>query len=274
MDASAIKEIRKNVSVEDMQATLDSLGLAVPHIVQANEVMITSVEHAMPTRAFMRGDMVTDNVESFFAYTKQHGNADSSCFISTNHMRATTVIDMGSKDKPLHCKHVATLSLLKTFDFSACLKLDAGGTLSQKELAEWIEDYADNITLTDASGDKIETALGVSAIRDLDISSKAVSSHQDNELRSSRSSFEEVEASSKLPLPAFIRFHCVPYSDLESRTFTARIGVLTSHEKPAFSTRIVRMDKHNTEMVEEFERLVSKGISDQGVDTYIGSFSS
>ncbi|MDX8384782.1 MAG: DUF2303 family protein [Ghiorsea sp.] len=274
MDASAIKEIRKNVSVEDMQIALDSLGLAVPHIVHAKNVEITSVEYAMPTRAFMRGDMLTDNVGSFFDYTKQHGNADSSCFIFSEDMRASVIFDMGSKAKPLHCRHMATLALRKTADFLALGSMvRAAGDVSQRELSEWIEDYADIITLTDAHGDKIETEVGISVLRDLDFSSREVSHHHDHALRSSRSSFKEIQVSSRLPIPVFISFCCVPYADFESRTFTARLDVLTGYEKPTFSARIVRIDRHKAEMAEEFERLVSKGVSEHGVITYIGSFS-
>lgn len=271
MDNSAIKQIQQAQTTDAIQAAIGLLNTSEPMVAVPNDFAIKSLEQHMPNRSRFRGSFETNTMGAFSDYTKEHKQGCASCFVNGDSMKAKVIFDIGDKDTAGHCDHTALIQAIKLCDYSALLRIN-GDTLNQKELAEWVEDWADNITMIDKAGGEIDTGLAVAAIRTLTITSKQESSHVEETLRSNRSVMEEIEADGGDSLPHAISFRCKPYECIDFRNFVIRVSVLKSHEKPRFSLRVIQLELHQEQMANEFSELVKTSLEGTDIKTYMGSF--
>ena len=273
MDSSAIKQIQESHAASQLNETVAGHNTVAPLVALPSGFDIESLEAHMPNRSRFRGCFSTSMMDDFAAYAKQHNQDSSSCFVEGNLMRASIFFDLGNVRKPGHCSHKAIMEVERLCDYSALLRVD-GDTFTQKTFAEWVEDWRDNITMLDSNGGEIETGLAVAAIRLLTIQSMQSSTHTDGDLRSSRSALEEIEADGGDNLPHSFSFRCKPYECIDFREFVVRVSVLTSHEKPQFSLRVIQLELHKEEIAKEFAGLVKDSLEGSEITTYMGSFSS
>jgi len=254
-----------------LQASLDDAESLVPLVALPDGYSFKDLESFMPTRTRFRGKMETSDIDSFELYVTRHADADSACFVNRDAMSAKVFLDMGGKNKPLHCAHTCYLSLMKSPEYKAVGHVH-GDRFSQKDFAEWLEDWQGNIQVVGKGGDDIALGMAVAAVRRLKIEQHTTSGHEVQATRSSRSVLEEVEATSDTGLPEAIKFTCKAYDCLKERTFVLRISVITSHEKPEFSLRVLAFDTHKDAMAHEFADLVEARLAESMIVPILGSF--
>lgn len=252
-------------------------GSAVP---LPESVKVEDLERFMPTRRRYRGSMTTTQIDQFAEYTNrtagevQANGAEPGvtipCFVDPENMTAKAFFDLGTLENPGHADFTAKLNLPKTAAFEELLSKD-GRALDQKELAEWLEDWAPQLTVTSETGELLNLPAAVGAVRRITIGAKSESTSEERTFGGRRSSMAEVEAQNKDTLPAFVEFTCEPYHGLLECTFRLRVSLITS-EKPRLVMRIVRLEHHQEEMAQEFRELLEHALDGNLIETYVGNF--
>ena len=153
------------------------------------------------------------------------------------------------------------------------LKAITGHGRSQKDVAEFLEDWAGYIECF-RENESVALNKAIAAIRNVTIEAMRKMENTEQQLSASRSTFENVSATSTQPLPTLIYFKCQPYADLSERNFVMRLGVLTASEKPSIVLRIVKKEEHDEEMAQELAIKVSQAIAGDGeeIAVVIGSY--
>lgn len=247
-------------------------------VILADGTNITQLESLQKYRNQFRGEFKSNNINNFIDYNKDHTKPNTACFILSDLMKAKTIFDIGNEEQAGHCKHRAYLGLTQTPEYASLV--DFVGQVDQKELAEFIEDWVDNIRCYHDNADSEEyiaskTAIG--AIRSVKIEAKSESEHNVGDFQGSRSLLESVSARTgdlDKKLPSRIVFTCVPFDGLKEYVFTIRLSILTGNSKPIFSLRIVNHEKLKNEMAEEFMSIITEKLADTEIKTYIGDFNS
>lgn len=224
-----------------------------------NHFTVHDLEKHLPTRRRARGNVVTEDLASFTAYTHLHAEAGASVFIHTDGMTATSVLNLGTPTAPGHADNTAQLVRKRTAAFNA-LQAISGNQVKQATAAEWLEDWATHITCYNADG-QIAHGLAVQAVRNLTIEAMRKLESTEEQLSSTTSAFESVKASSRNPLPTHIYFECEPYHGFAKRTFVLRLAVLTGDSKPTLTLRVIKMEEHVQEMAAELAQRVREAIN-------------
>jgi uncharacterized protein YfdQ (DUF2303 family) len=257
LNAEAIKAIGESQAITSAHAALtDGMVQTAGTIALPNTFQIHDLERFLPERRRARGTMTTTNIEDFAIYTSQH-NEGATVFVSDD-IKAVAVLNLGDTvSAPGHADNLAVLDMVKTAAYAALLKIDGEG-LTQKQAAEFIEDWSDNINCLNDS--EIPTGKAIGAIRKLTIeAARKVDSNVGN-LTESRSTFEQVAATSVDPLPEFIYFKCIPFHGMQEREFVLRFGVLTGSEKPLIVMRIRQLQTHIEAMAAELAQSVEASL--------------
>lgn len=259
------------------QVMVETGGTAIP---LPETAKIENLERFMPHRRRYRGNMATTQIDQFAEYTNRMAGEVISiedqdaltipCFVDPENMNAKVFFDLGTVHQPGHADYTGTLELPKTAAFQEVLSKD-GRPLEQKELAEWLEDWAPQLKVTTETGEPLNLPAAVAAVRRITIGAKSESTSEERTFGGRRSSMAEVEAHNKDTLPAFIEFTCEPYHGLDERTFRLRVSLITG-EKPRLVMRIVRLEHHQEEMAKEFREHLVHALDGNLVDTFVGSF--
>lgn len=270
MDASAIAHIQETTQATAAHETLQRLN-GVPALVLPKTHEVKDVEHLQLHRSRFRGSFRTTSVGDFMSYFED--NAEQHCsglYVQPESMTAKAIFNLYTEEEhqPGHGDHTATLNLVETAAYKALQQID-GKQLSQKTLAEWMEDWRENIIAQTDIGEDLPIAGAINAIRKITIEAMA---KRDTEVRSfgaSKSSMESIEAKSDNALPAFINFKCYPYKDLPERTFVLRLSILTGEREPKLVARIIKLEDHQESMAEELKEIITRDLP-AGQEVYLG----
>jgi uncharacterized protein YfdQ (DUF2303 family) len=235
-------------------------------------VNIESLERFDNERYRFRGAMTTSHIDDFVRYSVGYSTeaVPSRCFIDADNMTARSIFNIGDLINPGHADNVAALTLKKTSPYDALLHID-GRRLSQKEIAEWLEDWADFLTAFDADGNTMTIAAAAQAVRRINIKQVQESSHEDEDFIGKRSVMESVEASSRDIMPVAFEFHFTPYEGLSPRRFKLRNSLLKG-DAPVFVLRIVQLEAQQEDIALEFRTLLESKFDGATVETFIGNF--
>jgi uncharacterized protein YfdQ (DUF2303 family) len=236
-----------------------------------SDYKLHDLEYYLPNRRRARGGMDTPNLASFSEYVTGTAEDGATVFIDQNAMTATAVLNLGTPDAPGHTDNTATLKPEKTAAYKALLQHANGSGLSQKVVAEFLEDWAVNCACFGSDAGSIKTAQAVAAVRKITIDSMRKIESEEQSLGASKSAFESVQASSKEPLPALIIFTCQPYGDLSPREFALRLGVLTGDAVPKVNLRISKFEEHQEKMAEELASKIEAQF-DGGISVRVGTY--
>lgn len=268
-DKDAIQELAQAEAISAAQVSVDAaLGDGKTHGVTAlpEGFKVHDLEAKLPQRRRARGKMTTSTVSAFAAYVAAHKEDGASVFVEQDAMRAVAVLNLGTPNKPGHADNLAVLAPKQTAAYSALLKV-CGQPLPQTTIAEFIEDWMDNVKCLGGDAPETDEPLEISArhaaaaIRRVTIEAIQRLENTEGQLQASRSALESIKASSGgNPLPAYILFKCVPYHGLDEREFTLRLGVQTGAQKPALVLRIAAKEKHDEQMAEELAGRVAEAV--------------
>ncbi len=257
-------------------------GLAV---VLHNDTSVKSLESLMPFRNRFRGEMQTTSLSAYADYIRNRESETTKCFIDQDYMTARAIFNMWEGAQPGHCDDKATLSLQKTAAFKALTQID-GKKLSQKELAEWLEDWASNITVYQGSRDitseddnnlgdlnsPVHITKAINAIRKMTIETARKIESQDGDMNRKLSAMEAVEARTGDIKINSVVFTCKPYNNLDERAFDMRLSTTTGGDSLSLTLRIMKLEAIEEEIAEEFQEKLEASLEDTSVDFYIGSF--
>jgi len=259
-DKSAIEAINQGVSiVRAVEAITDAFErnhalAALPESFQTHDL-----EKYMPTRRRARGTMETSSIADFAVYSINHSEAGAAVFVSPKVMVANAVLNLGTHEKPGHADNRAQFKPNGTAAFTALMQVANGQALEQQRVAEFLEDWSHMIECYH-EGARLTVGKAVAAVRNITIEGLRKVEASEQQLSASKSTLEQITASSKDTLPTHIYFKCVPYQEFDERTFVLRLGIRTS-DKPAITLRIINREQHDEQMADELRTKVVKAIN-------------
>ena len=254
------------------EALFDALGKgcgASPLVALPDNFTRHDIEGFLPQRIRARGNLETPYINDFVTYADMHKEAGAAIFVDAENMRAVGVLNLGTPAAPGHADQKTSLQPKPTAAYDA-LRTLVRSSQSQRDLAEWLEDWMGNWLAFDGETE-ILPGTALQAVRNLTIEAASRSEHKEESLSAARSTFENVTASSAHTLPSRIEYSCKPYPDLQGRKFVVRLGVLTGDSKPKFSLRITALEDHVEQMATEFAVLIRAATENQ-LPVLIGSY--
>lgn len=271
MDKSAIEQIQQGQTVETLNEQLTLKAFAVPMLAAPDNYTVHDLESKLPGRVRYRGKFETRLPESFINYCADHDTVGAVCFVDPERMNAVAVLNLGTEDSPGHADFTATLNMKQTAEYVSLLEHN-GQRLSQRKLAEFVEDWQHCVAALDAEGKPVNLARAIMAIREMSIEANSKRESEVGDFRGSRSALESVEAKSKHELPNALVFTCTPYNGLKARDFELRLSVLASKEDPQLVVRIKRLEAIQEAMGKELAELIEDAGSDLDMSVTIGTF--
>ncbi|MND99771.1 hypothetical protein D3C80_921630 [compost metagenome] len=240
----------------------------------------------MAGRSRFRGVLSTSSLGEFCTYvTDRAGTLDVTSldgaaklpaavggakgFIDQDGMSCVVFFNLGDSDKPGHADDRAALKLKPTAAYKALSTL-AGSTLSQKDLAEWMEDWAPYLTAT-LGETPMNIVTAIAAVRNITIKAASERTHQEGNFNASRSAMDRIEAESQDKLPDALHFALVPYEGLIERSFTLRLSALTGGDKPVLKPRWVGEEIQREEIAQEFKVVLTTYLGASAA-LYLGTF--
>lgn len=268
----AITALQEGHSIHSANSAIETSHLAKEVVALPSDYQLRDLEPYLPLRRRARGTMTTSALDAFTGYTQTHAEKGCAVFINPDDMSATAVLNLGAPTEPGHADNRACLKLKQTAAYRALLAHANGTGLKQATVAEFLEDWAENIDCFNEAG-AIVPAQAIAAIRKLSIESMRRLESSEQNLGATRSAFESVQATSVDPIPTKIYFNCEAYTELSGRSFVLRLGVLTGADKPSITLRIVQAEKHAEDMANELAGLISDEFSADEVNVLLGNYS-
>lgn len=266
MEAKAIQLIQDTA----LLAHAKSLGTFTPVLALPSDVKLQSIERFQELRSRFRGALATHSLKDFADYVVAAKGPAAVGFVDGDAMACTVYFNLGDAENPGHGDYNSTLTLKKTAAFLA-LEHAAQRTHAQKDLSDWIEDWAPNLKALDADDKDIPLTKAAGAIRSISIEQARKSEHVVGDLSASRSAMDQIEAKSSEGLPAEFLFTTPPYEGLESRPIRLRVAVLTGGDKPALRLRWIGEAQLREDLAQEFKQVVQQEVGGSATLT-IGSF--
>jgi len=228
-----------------------SLDTATPAILVPNGYSVKPLEHLHARPARFRGHFHTSVIADFASYVKQHATGESAGFVDPDSMKAHVLFDLGSAKLPGHIEHHAALQLKPTAEYAALIQASSS-VFTQRELTDWIEDWAPQITAKTATGDDMSLVTAIDSIRRMRIEAKSERGSEVSDVGAKRSAIEEIEAKSQGELPYGFTFNCTPYHNLNPITARLRLSVLTGDDKLKFRLRWMQREAQQQEIADDF----------------------
>lgn len=252
--------------------TLNAQALAAAQVriqTSGNQLMVLpdncttlNLEQFQHGRDRFRGALHTHSLKAFAAYVERHiggeDNKGASGFVDQDAMRATVIFNLGTPDDAGHGDDRATLTLKPTAAYKALAEV-VGRSLSQQQLAEFLEDWAPHITAS--SGDqKLNTLAAINAVRRMQIKATTELNSEVGDLSNRRSALEDIEARSLETLPTTFVFTAKPYDPLSVADITLRLSVITGDKAPVLKLRWVGQEAQQEAFAEEFQQVLASEI--------------
>jgi uncharacterized protein YfdQ (DUF2303 family) len=266
-----LKELQKTEIVKDVQSNIDSNnGLRSTLLAVPQGVDIENIERYNDFRDSYRYKFETTSMSDFANYSIEFEGEGSKCFIDSENVSAKAVLDLGTKEKPLHQEHTATLTLVKTSAYNSILGV-SGRKLSQIEASNFIEDWSDNIVVYGQNDNAMSISQSSKRVKEITLEQISNRESQVGDFSETQSSFEKIEAKNQETMPSYINFTCQPYSGLGERLFTLRLQILTGEDKPKISMRIVKLEAQKEDIAKEFKEKIQEYFKGTEISTFIGS---
>lgn len=276
MEKDAIKLIGDMAHSKEFIEHISSISTARPFALLPDSMNVTDLENYLPTPTRFRNTFSTYRISEFARYCVDFDTNTAQCIIYADELsfradpKAMTVFDMGGPGAPLHADHKATIKLQKLPEYQTAIDFD-GQTFDQRKFAEWIEEYADQLTIFTSDGVSLSPVLAARSIRELTIKAARQSSSTVDEMSESRSISESIEAENAGAKPAVIKYTFIPYPDFEEYTIEFRLSILTSGESPKFVARMLRQDRLIRAIADEFTEKVTSGLKETKITWYLGA---
>lgn len=265
----AIQHLEQSTLSSAISAELASKGTQSNLMIVPQGFEVANLERYMEHRDSYRASFSTKSISDFAEYCQEFDKDGAKCFVNSDNMNAKTCFDLGTEDAPLHQLHDASLQLDKTAAFRSLLRVN-GDQLSQKNAANFIEDWSDNIKVYCREGDLMTNHQAVKQFREITIEQVNSLNSEVSDFGESMSAMEKVEAKNQDLIPSIIDFQCNPYHGLAERAFTIRVSIITGGSKPEIGLRIIKLEAQEEDMAEEFKEILNDKFNDSALKVFIG----
>lgn len=277
MDTSkeTLRELQKaetyRLALDSVARLKDQNSLSAGVMPLPPEFPLQDLERYMDNPRRQTGTMTTFDMGAFGKYCAQHADPQlSACFVDAEAATAAMIFNFGKMDEPGHCDFIAILKMQQTAEFTALYNAVLSAS-SQKDVAEFMEDWAPMLMALDASGNTMNLASSILAIRNIDIKGvRNVGSTVEN-FSASKSTFEKISAESQHVLPSELTFICAPYHGLTTKEFRIRLSVGTSGDNIRMKLTIRAFEAMKQKIADEFADLVVRML-DNKHQVFIGKF--
>lgn len=256
--------------IANAMAAGGKLDTDTPTAALPDGVTIHNLEKYQALRARFRGTMSTNSLADFANYVVSRNGPAAKGFVNQDAMTCEVFFNLGDEAAPGHADDTATLILNPTAAYKALQQL-AGKKLSQKDLAEWMEDWHQDLTAIDQADNKLSIVQAIAAVRNITIKASAERTTVEGNFSANRSAMDAIEAASQDTLPAKLLFNITPYEGLGQRVFTLALSVLTGEEKPVLKPRWVGEELQREEIAKEFKAVLAKEVGGSAT-LLLGSF--
>lgn len=235
------------------------MDLARGGLIALNEdYRIEDLEGFQAGRNRSRGTLKTPSFDDFKSYVLDASESGPApVFVNHKNILAVAILNY-SQDGFVqgHCDHQAVLQLESTVVWSKLNQLK-DNKLNQKRFATLLEDWASVFVATNESGESINIAEAINAVRNMKVDATATKDSVVNNMKESRSVFEQVEATSTAgKLPSYFEITDTAYVGLDEKTIKLRLLVNSSDGEPTFALQIVKEELLCNEIVQEFKEKV------------------
>lgn len=260
-------------AIQHLETTAIAAASVMPHqqiptIALPDDMTIHNLERFADERARFRGELLTSSIADFSNYVINHGEETIAAFVDQDRMACRAFFNLGTQSQPGHGDDTALLALKPTAAYAALLAV-AGKPLAQRDLAEWMEDWAHCLAAYD-SGTEMPVPAACAAVRNITIKAGSERTHTEHNFGASRSAMDEIEAKSQDRLPTDLVFTTLPYEGLEPQCITLRLSVITG-DKPVLKLRWVREEAQREEIAQNFKRVIQQEIGGSATVT-LGTF--
>lgn len=261
-EALAIEQIGS--AVREATKTSQTLPVAVPDTMNLHDL-----QKYMPNRRRLAGEMRTTNPDHFADYANTHAE-EAVVFVDAEKMTATGVLNFGDAKNPGHADNLVSLQFVESAPYKALLRCADCGNVSQRAMAEWLEDNLPHIRCLHGD-EEIKPAMAIAAIRNVTIEQLQKVDSTVESLSQERTAFEQVKATSKHTLPTTVHFTCHPYLGLPERTFVCRFGIRSGDNGTLITLRIINHEQHRQAMAEDAVDLLTDKLGDN-CPLYVGCY--
>jgi uncharacterized protein YfdQ (DUF2303 family) len=278
VDKTAIQEINAQNSLKAINGYLvdkDNDVIALPEGSSLHD--LTQFDSV---KRWFTGRYKTTSLEGFLGYVNDNiKNGCSEIFISVEDMSACAIFDLYTIEKaPARAEHQALLKMKATPEYQAIKDLCGGvkhsvrdDKLSQREMAEWMEEWREFITPVDSSDKEINIARAINAIRGMTVEASRKMESSVGDMSESRSTLDRIDAKGKeVTVAGFIAEDIYCYSDLQPKTLKVKFSIITDAEKIAFKARMLLQDKVKEELGQDLADKINASINID--DIYLGDF--
>lgn len=243
----------------------------VPITALPADVKIHDLERFQAMRSRFRGTLNTNSLRDFAEYTINRNGSEAQGFINQDDMSCKVFFNLGDEITPGHADDVAILKLKATAAYKALHEI-AGKKLSQRDLAEWIEDWHLNLQATQEGGKAMTISAAVASVRNITIEARSSATSSEHNFGAARSAMDSIEAASAESRIEALHFSLIPYEGLAIRVFTLKLSILTGDDKPTLKLRWAGEEQQVEEIAHEFKATLTKEVGGAATLT-LGTFS-
>lgn len=265
MDSTGIKQIQETANIPGLIEQLVDLPVAlVPE-----SMSLKTIEHYLDNPIRRRFTFRTSRLADYIQYIKdnQTDTALTTILPEDVRMSSQTIFDFGTNDKPLHCENQAALGLKPTPDYAAALKA-MDKRFSQRDIAEWIEDWSPNLAIFDKNGEQMDQQQASEALRRLTIEQVRSTKSDVGDFSEGMTISEQIEAKNQNRIPARIIFNAKPYLGFTEQQFTLRVSLLTDGNVD-IRLRPIGLEILQDMIAEEFADMIREGLAETTIPVYI-----
>lgn len=222
---------------------------------------LESLEHFEAQRYHPRGHYITHDCRDLLAYAKAR-EADfnsSAMFINPDNMTARVIFDYdGGRG---HGKNTADYEAEPTPLYRALQYLCRGGTTSQKELVQLLEDWAGEITAHDKDGAEIPLNTAVSLLSSLTVEKAKRLKQTQGDWEHERTVAERAALKAEGQMVTELRITDELYTGTaEKITVRARLSLVVAADQFALNLRLVGEEKHNRAKAQEMRAMAENAL--------------
>ncbi|MDG9891239.1 DUF2303 family protein [Pseudomonas juntendi] len=256
LSKEALELIQEN-AVAAARITLPALGEVA---VVPQNFNVVDLERYQAGRNRFRGTYATHSLADYSAYVVERSVPSARGFIDQDNMSCIVLFNIGTAEEPGHADDLAVLRLKASAAFAA-VQAVCGQSLVQKAMSDWIEDWNQHLSATDENGQTMSIAKAIAAVRTITVKASSESDHAVGETRASRSTMDQIEASSKETLPAWLDFRVIPFEGLGEQVIRLRVSVITGGSQPVLKLRWIGEEAQREDIAQEFKSVLHSKVS-------------
>ncbi|CAB5585270.1 Uncharacterized conserved protein [Pseudomonas putida] len=256
---SLSKEALQLIGDQALAAAGKTLDTHTPTVLVPDSAAVLDLERYQSGRSRFRGTYSTHSLADYSAYVVERAAPAARGFIDQDNMTCIVLFNLGTPDHPGHADDRAILRLKASAAFAA-VQAVCGQSLVQKSMSDWIEDWNQHLSATDENGQTMTIAKAIAAVRTITVKASSESDHAVGETRASRSTMDQIEASSKETLPAWLDFKVIPFEGLGEQVIRLRVSVITGGSQPVLKLRWIGEEAQREAIAQEFKSVLDAKI--------------